>query len=410
MSGSEDSNGRQESPAQTDVAAAFPVGASVDLKTFSADPYPTFERMRRSEPVSWIPTLDIFYVTRHADVAAVLMDDETFLVGEENMLVYDTFGRHMMTVDGVEQRRYRAGFRRTFTPKVIRERLEEKVAALVNGLVDGFAGDGAVELRTAFASRLPVQVMLAVFGLPPEDEPLLRRWYDAFERSLSNYRWDPQVRAEGRGCVDEFKAHLQARLADRSALPAGSLFADLLGDASDDRLTDDEILQNALIIFFGGISTVEALILNAFYALSRHEAVFERLRADPAILPLVIEETARWSSPVQAVTRYVAHDTALQGVRLSRGQLVNCMLGSANRDAAVFADPDRFDIDREDLGRHLAFATGPHLCLGSHLARAEARIAIRILLERLPGLRVRDVPEPEGYEFRQPSRLTLAWD
>jgi len=394
----------------SDPGGDDPVGASIDLAAFSADPHPTFARMRRSEPVSWIPALDIYYVTRHADVSAILMDDATFLVGEENMLVYDTFGRHMMTVDGAEQRRFRAGFRRTFTPRVIRERLEEKVTALVHGLIDGFAGGGAVELRAAFASRLPVQVMLAVFGLPAEDEPLLRRWYDAFERSLSNYRWDPAIRAEGRRCVEEFKAHLQRRLAAASALPADSLLAALTQDDSEGRLSDDEILQNALIIFFGGISTVEALVLNVFHALSRHESVFGRLRADPSVLPRVIEETARWSSPVQAVTRYVGQDVELHGVRIARGRLVNCMLGSANRDEAVFANPDSFDIDRDDLGRHIAFATGPHVCLGSHLARAEARIAITALLARLPGLRVADVAELEGYEFRQPGHLTLAWD
>ncbi|MDP1737994.1 MAG: cytochrome P450 [Caulobacter sp.] len=410
MSDSDQCRDERSGPTGRNAGADFPVGASVDLKAFSQDPHPTFERMRRSEPVSWIPALDIYYVTRHADVAAVLMDDETFLVGEENMLVYDTFGRHMMTVDGVEQRRYRAGFRRTFTPREIRERLEEKVTVLVHGLIDGFAGARAVELRETFASRLPVQVMLAVFGLPPEDEPLLRRWYDAFERSLSNYHWDPAIREQGRRYVGQFKAHLQGRLAARSALPGDSLLAALTQDRSETRLEDEEILQNALIIFFGGISTVEALILNAFHALSRHEAVFGRLRADLSILPRVIEETARWASPVQAVTRYVARDIELHGVRISRGQLVNCMLGSANRDPEVFANPDRFDIDRDDLGRHIAFATGPHVCLGSHLARSEARIAITALLERLPGLRVEDVAEPEGYEFRQPTHLNLAWD
>lgn len=409
MSGSDQRGGDLSGPKGRDVAQRFPVGSSIDLESFSADPHPTFARMRRSEPVSWVPALDIFYVTRHADVAAILMDDATFLVGEENMLVYDTFGRHMMTVDGPEQRRYRAGFRGTFTPKVIRERLETKVTALVHGLIDGFAVHGAVELRAAFASRLPVQVMLAVFGLPAEDEPLLRRWYDAFERSLSNYQWDPATRAKGRECVEQFKAHLRVRLAAPADLPADSLFAALIQDASDGRLQDEEILQNALIIFFGGISTVEAIILNVFHALARHPSVFQRLRADPSILPRVIEETARWSSPVQAVTRFVARDVELHGVAISAGQLVNCMLGSANRDDAVFANPERFDIDRDDLGRHIAFATGPHLCLGSHLARSEARIAIAALLERLPGLHVQEVPEPEGYEFRQPAYLNLAW-
>lgn len=391
---------------------SFAIGNSLDPVEFGKDPYPVLERMRRHEPVSWVEKFGMYYIVRHADVSAVLRDDESYGVGAESMLVYDTFGRHMMTVDGGEHTRYRLAARAPFTPKLIRERLETTIATIVDRLIDSFAALGSAEIRSSLASRLPVQVMLVVFGLPFEDEPLLRRWYDAFEKALGNYEWDPDVRAQGRAFVEEFKAHLQKRLDTfKGSTGETNLLAALVNDQPDRRLTDDEILRNALIIFFGGISTVEALVLNALYALGRHPETFERVRRDPALIPAVLEETVRWLSPVQAVTRYVRKKTVLHGVVFEEGDLVNCMIGSANRDADVFANPDVFDIDRADLSKHIAFATGPHTCLGLQLARAEARIALSRLFERLPGCQVDfdATSEPSGYEFRQPDRLRLVW-
>lgn len=391
--------------------AQFPVGAAVDLDEMTRDPYPIFAKMRAAEPVSWLPALKLYYLTRYDDVFAVLRNDDAFKVGADHMLVYDTFGKHMMTVDGPDQHRFRLAMRGPFTPKMIRERMEARIGELVDELIDGFIADGEVELREAFASRLPVRVMLAVFGLPPEDEPLLRRWYDVFEQALANYTWDEAIRANAKACVSEFKAHLQAGLEGLRAAPDQSLLAALATSDAETKLSDDEVTQNALIIFFGGISTVEALVLNAFYALAMHPETFARVKTDPSLIPQTLEEVVRWQSPVQAVTRYVAKDVEVAGVTFHAGDLVNCMIGAANRDADVFADPDIFDIDRADISRHIGFATGPHVCLGNQLARAEGRIALSRLIARLPGLEVdRDhLVQPEGYEFRQPPRLHLKW-
>ena len=177
------------------------------------------------------------------------------------------------------------------------------------------------------------------------------------------------------------------------------------------RLAADEIKRNLSIILFGGISTVEALILNGLWALFEHPAVLNRLRCDPALLPQVVDEAIRWLSPVQSATRHVVGDCEFAGVHLEAGATVNCMIGAANRDPTVFPDPDRFDIDRPNLRRHLGFATGPHSCVGFNLAKAEARIAIEELLSRLPPFtRIGSESGPVmGYEFRQPAALTIGW-
>jgi cytochrome P450 len=177
-------------------------------------------------------------------------------------------------------------------------------------------------------------------------------------------------------------------------------------------LTDAEIRRNISIIFFGGISTVEALILNSLWALLQHPETLQRVRATAALLPKVVEETIRWLGPVQSATRHAINDCTYRNVRFTARDAVNCMLAAANRDPSVFPAPERFDIDRNNLHRHLGFATGTHACLGLHLARATGRIALEHLLAELPGLRLdcEKSPPPSGYEFRQPRSMWVSWN
>ena len=265
-----------------------------------------------------------------------------------------------------------------------------------------------MDLRTAFAARLPVQVMLLLCGLPAGAEPRMRRWYDSFEAALANFSHDPAIRQTARQSVAEFHALLDAQL-EPLGNRSGSLLAHLAH--APQRLSNEEIKRNLSIIFFGGISTVEALLLNCLWALFEHPPCLDRVRRDPALIPQVIEETMRWLSPVQSATRHVTAAFEWRGIEFAAHDTVNCMLGAANRDPAIFAEPDRFDLDRPNGRRHLGFATGSHACLGLHLAKAEARIALEMLLGRLDSLtldRSLTLP-PRGNEFRQPSRLTVRW-
>lgn len=392
-----------------DRCRRFPLGAGVTHAELEDDPYPVYARLREREPVSWVPAHGMYFVTRYDLCRDILLDDQTFVVGFERSPVLDILGRHMMSTDGALARRYKHAHRQPFLASTIRERLESRIAAQANRLIDTFAGVREVELRKAFASRLPVIVMLDLFGLPASDEPLFRGWYDAFEQALANATGNAQIRARGKAAVARFHDHLQAAIAEaRHRPPDGSLLSALVHAPADERLSEEEIRHNAAIVLFGGISTVEALILNTIYALGRHPSERSALRADPERLAAVIEETIRWLGPVQTAHRAVARPSTVAGVSLVPGDIVVAILGAANHDPAVFADPERFDPDRKGT-RHLGFATGPHLCLGQHLARAEARIAIERLLARWPELRV--APErparPHGAEFRQPRSLWL---
>jgi cytochrome P450 len=389
----------------------FPIGAALTAAALDADPYPHLEALRLQEPVSWVAALGMWYVTRYADVRDVLLDATRFVTGSPDSPVRDTFGRQMLSVDGELHERYRGAAQAAFQPAAIRERLEPAIRTAARRLVDELRPRREAELRAAFARRLPVLTMLAMAGLPASAESRLRGWYDVFGRALANYGLDAAIRAQAQVACAELHAFLDEALAAVTPDGPASLLADLALAAGPARLGDEEIRRNLSIIFFGGISTVDALIVNTLWALARQPAVFERVRADPALLPAAIDEATRWRSPVQSATRHVVADVEFRGVTFRAGETVNCMLGSANRDPDVFDRPDQFDLERPNARRHIAFATGVHACLGFQVARTEARIALEELFAGLPGLAV-DLARsaaPHGSEFHQAESLTVAW-
>jgi cytochrome P450 len=375
------------------------------------DPYPHTHALRRRNPVGWVESLKMWWVVGYREVEAVLRDPANFVTGTPDSLLFETFGEHMLTLDGHEQERQKAPFRRSFAPASLRQTMEGRIAGIVDELIDTFAQDGRVELRAAFASRLPVLAILDLFGFLRKEEPLLRRLYDGFEMALSNFTWEADIRAQASADVAVFHRLLQDHIDQLRSAEGGGPIAAIVSDRSNEALSDDEIRRNLSIIFFGGISTVEALVLNAMHALGRDVALQRRVSGNPLLLPKVIEETMRWTSPVQSATRHVVRPITLAGVDLRPGDIVNCILAAANRDPAVFADPDRFDIDRPNLKAHLGFATGTHFCLGSHFAKLQAQVAIARLLERLPNADLKDAAGVEvlGFEFRQPRALDFVW-
>jgi cytochrome P450 len=388
----------------------FPIGWSVTVEELHRDPYAVYARLAAHEPISWISALGMWYVVGYENVRAALMEPRLTTVSDRSTIV-DTFGEHMLTSEGAVHDRYRRSAQQFFTPSNIRSRLELLIKARTDSLVADFASRGCAELRSEFAARLPVQTMLAVCGLPASTEPRMRAWYDDFEAALANFSRDQRVRDAARRSVSEFHALLDEAIRSSRGADNVSLVAHLVNAPAAERLDDDAVKRNLSIIFFGGISTVEALLLNCLWALFETPVALERVRRDKALIPQVIEETMRWMSPVQSATRHATERFEWQGIEFAPDDTVNCMLGAANRDPAIFAEPDRFDLDRVNSRRHLGFATGAHACLGSQLAKAEARIGLEALLA-LPGLRIEREASapPTGYEFRQPRRLTVSWD
>jgi cytochrome P450 len=215
---------------------------------------------------------------------------------------------------------------------------------------------------------------------------------------------DPSPRA--RGALEAFGQRVDEHL----AADGPSLLRAVAGDPAHD-LARDELVSNAALIMFGGIETTESMILNALWLFLSHPEQLALLRERPALLENAIEESLRCEAAVASFERFATRDTMLGDAAVRAGDAVTVLAGPANRDASFFPDPDRFDITRPNARHHLAFAAGPHVCLGMHLARLEARVAVAAVLEQLPGLQLdaaRSVP-PSGLVFRKPEALVVRW-
>lgn len=355
----------------------------------AVDPYPTLSELRAAEPVTWVPEIERWFLTRRDDILAVLRDPDRFTTDAPST-IRDMFGVHMMTTEGPAQIRYKRKclppFHASRLETASLPRLEAEVERLVGGLRKTGESGCVAELRTALARPVALHSVLSVLGIPLSATGRVNEWYEHFARALANFRGDPEPRAAGKRAAEEFGCALAPILDDLSRDPDGSLLSDLVCDHADP-LTAEEIRSNALIILFGGIETTESTIANAVWALLSHPRQATVARSSRPALELAIEETLRWEPAVQSAARH------------------------ANRDPAHFDDPDRFDVTRANAGDHLSFAVGRHFCLGAPLARIETRVVLEALWARCPGLRLD--PErpsaPYGYEFRKPPTLWTAW-
>jgi len=397
-------------PAEHEARTArFPVGAVVAFEDLVEHArIGALDRLRAAEPVSWVPALGGWLVTSWELARSVLGRRDDFSVWAEPNLVRASLGVMMLTSQGEAHARQRAPFDAPFRMRAVRERFEAPIAGRVDGLLDALAPAGGCELAHDFAGPFAVGVAGDVLGLGLDDVGLLMGFYDAFAGAMV-YDGDPEPQRRADAARAELDAILHSELARVRAAPDGSVTSAVANDPGD--LTDDEIVAQLRVVLFGAIETIESLVLNTAWMLLEHPDQLALVRADPALVANAGEEAMRLVTPVAFMERWTtADDTALGDVVLGRGEFVGVSALAASRDPAVFEDPGRFDVRRENARRHLSFSYGEHHCLGFHLARLQGAVAITALLDRLPGLRIVAAAEPEGFAFRKVPRLELAWD
>ena len=384
---------------------AFPIGAAISLEELDLDPHPVLARLREAEPVSWLPALDGWLVTRHDLALQVMRDAETFTVDDPRFSTAQVIGPSMLSLDGDEHARHRAPFVGPFRPLQVRERFASAVQDEANTLIDEFAPSGAAELRRAFAGPLAASIVARALGLDPGETPTILGWYDAIVAAVTSI-------TAGRGITGEAErafAALRARL--HTVIDGGDPSSLLAAAAAGSTLTPDQLASNAAVLLFGGIETTEGMIANALLHLLERPDQLEQVRGDPQRLGPAIEESLRLEPAAAVIDRYATADARLGEGAIACGDLVRVSISGANRDPAVFEQPDRFDLARGPARRHIAFAHGPHVCVGIHLARLEARLAIGALLARFERLRL-DERRPAGVRglvFRKPPTLRVLW-
>lgn len=371
------------------------------------DPLALCARMREEAPVARVlsPTqrVPMWIVSRYRDAQELLKDPrfikDRYKLPDEDRLRYfrveeiGQIDKHMLNADPPVHTRLRALVSQAFTARRV-EALRPRITAIAQQLLDAFPPDGSVDLLESFAFPLPITVIAELLGVPAEDQPRFREWTTTLLSPPKSTHLEPL-----RKTAVQMQQYFQAFLARRRAEPRDDLTSALLAaEEHGDRLSAVELTSMVFLLLVAGHETTVNLITNGVWALLQHPDQLERLRTEPALLESAVEEMLRYCGPVRHTTsRFALQDTEFLGQTIPAGEMIMASLLSANHDPEQFAEPGRFDIARTP-NRHLSFGSGVHFCLGAPLSRLEAQIAIPLLLERLPRLRL--AVEPSTLRWR----------
>jgi cytochrome P450 len=352
------------------------------------NPFAHFASMRSVSPVCFNIEQKAWNAYGYKEVQAVLADHASFssaLFGD------DPESQSLFTEDPPRHTQDRRRISKAFNSQTVAA-LEPRIHAMAHALLDEVIESGRMDLVRDFALPLPITVISRLLGAPPEDAHLFKRWSDAsiiFSESIMRGREPEPTVLEARR---EFNNYLELLIEERRRDPRDDFISDLVSagqEGQDACLTPKEIVSTCRALMIAGHETTTYVIGNAIWTFCEYPESWARLLAEPELLPSAIEEVLRYRGPAQFSARVARKDVELGGRLIRAGERIIFFNGSANRDPAVFPDPDRFDITRSP-NRHLAFGHGIHTCLGAMLARVEARIALGALLERLPDLKLEE--------------------
>ncbi|MEQ8234518.1 MAG: cytochrome P450 [Gammaproteobacteria bacterium] len=407
----------------TPATAADFVLATSD-HAFARDPYADFALLREHAPVCRQPDGSVL-LTRYADVHAAFSDPLLFS-SDKRVDFRPRFGdsplyEHHTTSIVFNDPPYHTRVRRLLAPffaaRVLRQ-MEASIARMVDGLLDRAAAAGRIDVVRDFALVVPLNLIGELLGVPYDERAPLRGWANAILGALEPVRSAAEL-ASGNRAVEDFKDYLRALIARKRAAPPGTETMDVLwalveaadeNRAEDERLSELEILHNAIFMLNAGHDTTGSLIANGIELLCRYPEQRARLLAEPALIKPAVEEMLRFESPLQIGNRKTTAACTIGDVELPAGTFLHLAIAAANRDPAQFPDPDAFDVAREP-NKHLAFAHGIHTCAGNSVARIEARIAFGKLLERFPRFRlVAPAVRPHRSRFRVVDELVIELD
>jgi cytochrome P450 len=393
-----------------------------------ANPYPFYGQLRNQDPIHWDAELGFWVLTRYVDIDA-LYTDERFsraqglmrnfdhLPESERQIaepVYHSFSKTVFYADPPYHTHLRGLMNHAFTPRRV-ERLRPTIQKIVDELLNTARSNTTTDLIHDLAYPLPVMVIAELLGLPPSDRLHFKKWSDDLFAILGTVRYKSTDLLERAAIsLDEMTDYVRDLSRKRRAAPQDDLLTALLSVTAEEgkecphphgslaahapvqgtreheasaTLTEEELVANINILLSTGHETTTHLIGNGLLALLQNPAQMQRLQLQPALLPSAIEEMLRYDNPVQITYRSALQDANIQGKHIRKGDLVNTIIASANRDPQRFSNPDCFDIARNE-GRHLGFGVGVHFCIGAPLVRLEAEIVFETMLRRFPNLRL----------------------
>jgi cytochrome P450 len=353
-----------------------------------ADPHPFLKHLREVDPVNETP-IGIWRVTRHADCVRLLTQVPTGVRTSEGVLPGEGMvpgsgpAEFMLQQDPPNHTRLRKLVSKAFTPRAI-ERLRARAQGVADECIDHVRARGAeMDVIADLALPVPSTMICEMMGVPLADRDRFTEWTAQATHLLAALFAPPDVLERGMAAALALREYFQALIADRRQNLGDDILSELIrAEEAGDRLSGTELLSQSVGLLIAGFETTIGLIGNGVLALLRHPDELRKLVADPSLIASAVEECLRYDGPILLTPRFVRQDTEIAGKVIPKDAQVWVMIAAANRDPARFSDPDRFDIARPD-NAHLAFGGGAHFCLGAHLARMEAQVAIGAFVRRL---------------------------
>ncbi len=396
-------------------------------QAFAANPYPTYAQLREQTPIFYDAEWGMTFFTTYTDINKLLVNrklgrtmDHISTATEiaqrrkqenrDRLPNYNRFVRqNFLETEGEDHARLRKLLYKVFTPRRVSEQ-REPIQRFVDESLARLEAAGEMDFLEDFVTPLPVYVIASLLGMPLEDRHLLRPWSAAIVRLYEqDYSADDEQRAET--ASTEFADYLTTLATERRARPQEDLISALaLVQEEGEMLSHDELVSTCILLLNAGHESTVNTAGNGMLALQRHPDQLSKLKQNPALINTAVEEMLRYDSPLHLFHRFVLEDLEYEGFTFKRGDKLGFLYGAANRDPAVFENPDRFDIERQP-NRHLAFGKGTHFCMGAPLARLELQILFNSLLKRLPDIKL-GVEQPEyetGLVFRGLKALPLKW-
>jgi pimeloyl-[acyl-carrier protein] synthase len=373
---------------------------------FLADPYPVYDQLRINDPIYWSAENSYWILTRYADIASLIQNahlSSNRIAAHASRMpdeakahfrpLFTAVSSWMLMIDPPDHTRLRGLVSKAFTPRVV-ENMRALVQQLVDDMLARVKGQGRMDVMTDLANPLPAIVIAEMLGVPRSDQLQFKRWSDDIAMGLGGI--------DSAGSKDELfrlydvgqksflalSSYFRDKVAELRLHPRENLLSALIqAEEKGDRLTEDELFANCVLLMIAGHETTTNLIANGILALLRNPDQQEALRLKPELTVSAVEELLRYDSPVQKMGRIALADIHLGGKQIKKGQLVCFSFGAANRDPEQFTLPQQLDITRQP-NRHLAFGHGLHYCVGAALARLEGQIAVRSVLHSLPKLQL----------------------
>ncbi len=386
--------------------------ASVTVANLETDPYPIYARLRAQAPVAYVPALDVWMVTRWADVESALLDPHSFPAHVQDSPTDEALGGiSMMTTDGEPAKQRRRPFDSTLRPRAVEAAMPQVFERLCSEALDRIERAGGGDLLTQYFEPVSVLSLAHAIGIAEAVDGLtLVRWFGGLAAGVSNYEKDPVKAAFCSEVSTEIDDVVRPLFERAMVAPDDSMLSNLIHAAEgtvEERI--DWAMPSLKLVLLGGLQEPAHGGATITHCLLTHTDQLDAVRSDPDLVATAVEEGLRWTAPIGNLLRSVHPGTSLGGRQFPDDARVILVVASANRDREIWGPTaDHFDISRPRR-THLSFATGPHYCIGHHFARAQLRIAIRMLLERFPRLRLDPLHDVvfRGHEYRSPTSLMV---